>query len=50
MSTNFKAKQEIIKKRCEIKKTAQDMKEEFSKDNENLRNKNQTEILEIISS
>jgi hypothetical protein len=34
----------------EIKKTEQDMKEEFNKDMENLRKKNQMEILEIKSS
>jgi hypothetical protein len=42
---------EIMKKDTyEIKKTEQDMKEEFNKDMENLRKKNQMEILEIKSS
>jgi hypothetical protein len=34
----------------EIKKTAQDMKEEINKDMESLRKKNQKEIREIKSS
>jgi hypothetical protein len=34
----------------EIKKTTQNIKEELNKDMENLRKKNQTEILEIKSS
>jgi hypothetical protein len=34
----------------EIKKTAQDIKEEINIDMENLRKKNQTEILKIKSS
>jgi conjugal transfer/entry exclusion protein len=34
----------------EIKKTTQDMKEEFNKDMENLRKNNQAETLEIKSS
>jgi hypothetical protein len=33
-----------------IKKTTQDMKEEFNKGMENIRKKNQTETLEIKSS
>jgi polyhydroxyalkanoate synthesis regulator phasin len=35
------------KDKNEIKKTTQDMKEEFNKDTENFRKKNQTEIPEI---
>jgi type VI protein secretion system component VasA len=47
-STNFKVRQrKLQKKKYEIKKIAQIMKKEFNKDMENLRKKNQTEILEI---
>jgi carbonic anhydrase len=43
-------KEAIKEEIYEIKKTAEDVKQKINKDVENLRKKNQTEILEIKSS
>jgi Na+/phosphate symporter len=52
ISTNSKMKLRRLQKKkevFEIKNTTQDMKEEYNKDMESLRKKNQTEILELKS-
>jgi hypothetical protein len=48
-STNIKVKQRTLKKRYELKMTTRNIKKELNNDMENLRKKNQTEILEIKS-
>jgi hypothetical protein len=50
-STNTKVKQRILEKkeRYEFKMTTQNIKQEVNKDMENLRQKNQTEVIEIKS-
>jgi hypothetical protein len=46
-SIKTKVKQRNYKKKRELKKTTQNIKEELSKDMENLRKKNETKILQI---
>jgi acyl-CoA-binding protein len=48
-SINTKVKKRTKRDIYELKMTTQNIKEELNKDRENLRKKNQTEILETVS-